>query len=148
MKFLVICLVATQAILLGWSSYVHSPTHLEVFHFASGMHASGSRFIWLVTLGRWTCIPFVLLGSCVCFVLVLAMAQNPVVEAGIVAGSRAWHCRALEVYASDLLSALARPLDCLSVLAAVRPIITPRISRSRDADRLFYPERLLGQLRL
>lgn len=118
----VVGLISTSAVLLGWSSFVHSPTHLEIFHFAAGMshwersqydlyrvnpplirtwatlpsfvygeptnfgrysqdpheraeyivgldtmHANGSRIIWLVTLGRWMCIPFVLLGSCICF---------------------------------------------------------------------------------
>jgi hypothetical protein len=118
----VIGVMAMQAIFLGWSSIVHTPTHLEIFHFASGMshwersqydlyrvnpplirtcaalpsfildeptdygrynqdphdhaeyivgldtmHANGSRFIWLVTLGRWMGIPFVLLGSYICF---------------------------------------------------------------------------------
>ncbi|MGL6193708.1 MAG: ArnT family glycosyltransferase [Thermoguttaceae bacterium] len=108
--------------LLVWSGYVHSPTHLEVFHLPAGlshwelsrydlfrvnpplvrmvaalpvylvqhesnyneystdpfyraeygvgldtMHANGSRFIWLMTLARWACIPFILLGGYICF---------------------------------------------------------------------------------
>jgi hypothetical protein len=112
-----------QCILLAWSGYVHSPTHLEVFHLPAGlshwelnrydlyrvnpplvrkvavlpvwlsphfsnyssydtnpfnrtevfvgldtMYANGTRFIWLVTLARWACIPFILLGSWICFI--------------------------------------------------------------------------------
>ncbi|MDR1480914.1 MAG: glycosyltransferase family 39 protein, partial [Planctomycetaceae bacterium] len=111
-----------QAFLLAWSGYVHSPTHLEVFHLPAGlshwelnrydlyrvnpplirkvaafpvwlsphssnyaayntnpfyraeygvgidtMHANGQNFVWFVTLARWVCIPFILLGSWVCF---------------------------------------------------------------------------------
>ncbi len=111
-----------QAGLLAWSGYVHSPTHLEVFHLPAGlshwelsrydlfrvnpplirmvaalpvylvdhesnfssyssnpfyraeygvgldtMHANGTRFIWLTTLARWACIPFILLGGWICF---------------------------------------------------------------------------------
>ena len=111
-----------QAALLAWSGYVHSPTHLEVFHLPAGlshwelsrydlfrvnpplirmvaalpiyllphesnyssyssdpfyraeygvgldtMHANGTNFVWLVTLARWACIPFILLGGWICF---------------------------------------------------------------------------------
>ena len=111
-----------QSGLLVWSGYVHSPTHLEVFHLPAGlshwelsrydlfrvnppfvrmtaslpvyllphesnyssynanpffraeygvgldtMHANGTRFIWLVTLARWACVPFILLGGWICF---------------------------------------------------------------------------------
>ena len=114
--------LVVQTVLLAWSGYVHSPTHLEVFHLPAGlshwelsrydlfrvnpplirmvaalpvyllshesnyssynsnpffraeygvgldtMHANGTRFTWLVTLARWACIPFILLGSWVCF---------------------------------------------------------------------------------
>jgi hypothetical protein len=116
---LILCI---QVVLLAWSAYVHSPTHLEVFHLPAGlshwelsrydlykvnpplirtvaafpvwlsshvsnyvsyqsdpfiraeyavgidtMHANGLRFIWLVILARWACIPFILLGSWICF---------------------------------------------------------------------------------
>lgn len=108
--------------LLVLSGYVHSPTHLEVFHLPAGlshwelsrydlyrvnpplvrmvgalpvclashesnyasynfqpfvraeyvvgldaMHANGTRFVWLIILSRWVCIPFILLGGWVCF---------------------------------------------------------------------------------
>ncbi|MDR3109910.1 MAG: glycosyltransferase family 39 protein [Planctomycetaceae bacterium] len=122
--FNLICLLllAVQTVLLAWSGYIHSPTHLEVFHLPAGlshlelsrfdlyrvnpplvrmvaavpvwlsphhsnyasynrdpliraeygvgidtMHANGKRFIWLITLARWACIPFILLGSWICF---------------------------------------------------------------------------------
>lgn len=51
-----------------WSAYTSEVTYRA--EYAVGvdvMHANGSRFNWLVTLGRWACIPFVLLGGCVCY---------------------------------------------------------------------------------
>ncbi|MDR2704813.1 MAG: glycosyltransferase family 39 protein [Planctomycetaceae bacterium] len=116
-------IIILQIILLVWSGYVHSPTHLEVFHLPAGvshwelnrydlyrvnpplvrkvaalpvwlsphfsnyayynsnpfqraeyavgidaMYSNGRNFVWLVTLARWACIPFILLGSFICFI--------------------------------------------------------------------------------
>jgi hypothetical protein len=121
--WLCVVILAIQTILLSYSSYIHSPTHLEVFHLPAGlshwelsrfdlfrvnppfvrvvaalpvyfvshesnylsyqadpfyraeygvgldtMHANGSRFIWLTTLARLACIPFILLGGTICFI--------------------------------------------------------------------------------
>jgi hypothetical protein len=120
--YLCIIVLVLQAVLLAWSGYVHSPTHLEVFHLPAGlshwelnrydlyrvnpplvrkvaalpmyllkhesnyssyhsdpfhraeygvgldtMHANGTRFVRLVTISRWACIPFILLGGWICF---------------------------------------------------------------------------------
>ena len=138
-SFNLICTVVIflQAILLLWSGYIHSPTHLEVFHLPAGvshwelsrydlfrvnpplirkiaalpviflphesqydlysrntfdrteyavgldtMHANGARFVWLIVLARWACIPFILLGSWICFCWASRLYGN---TAGIVA---------------------------------------------------------------
>ena len=115
-------ILCVQTFLLAWSAYIHSPTHLEVFHLPAGlshlelsrydlfrvnpplirtiaalpmrlmphdncytgyncdplnraeyavgldtMHANGPEFVWFVILGRWICIPFILMGGFVCF---------------------------------------------------------------------------------
>jgi 4-amino-4-deoxy-L-arabinose transferase-like glycosyltransferase len=46
------------------------------------MHANGTRFVWLVTLARWACIPFILLGSWICFIWAKELYGN---VAGIIA---------------------------------------------------------------
>ncbi|MDR0610123.1 MAG: glycosyltransferase family 39 protein [Planctomycetaceae bacterium] len=135
--YVCVIILVLQAVLLAWIAYVHSPTHLEVFHLPAGlshwelnrydlyrvnpplvrkiaalpvflishesnycsynsnpfnraeygvgldtMHANGQNFVWLVTLARWACIPFILLGSWICFIWARELYGN---DAGIIA---------------------------------------------------------------
>lgn len=83
--------MAIRAGVLAWNAARQSPTYDEAFHLAAipalcarprvnwqsvpdtfqcgqdFQTVNGARFFWLITLGRWVCIPFSLIGGCVCY---------------------------------------------------------------------------------
>ncbi|MCG6157241.1 ArnT family glycosyltransferase [Rubinisphaera margarita] len=69
---LVRMVAAIPTVLLGyeedWSSYNDYPGSRCVFYVGPDfMWANGYRSLWLTTYGRWACIPFCLVGICVCY---------------------------------------------------------------------------------
>ncbi|MEQ8856524.1 glycosyltransferase family 39 protein [Gimesia sp.] len=51
-----------------WSGFYESPGARPVFTLGPEfIHVNGARFIWYLTLARWACIPFSLLGGYLCY---------------------------------------------------------------------------------
>lgn len=51
-----------------WSGFYESPGARSVFSLGQQfIHVNGTKFIWYLTLARWACIPFSLLGGYICY---------------------------------------------------------------------------------
>ena len=51
-----------------WHRFYEKPGARPIFHMGQDfVAANGERSLWLVTIARWACIPFSLLGGYVCF---------------------------------------------------------------------------------
>ncbi len=52
---------------MDWSTYDNSRARQEFSLAASFTKANGRRSLWLITMARWACIPFSLIGGLFCF---------------------------------------------------------------------------------
>lgn len=69
---LVRLVAAIPAVILGvdtdWADFSDGPTDRPVFHMGTTFsQINGLRTFWLVTLGRWMCLPFTVLGALACY---------------------------------------------------------------------------------
>jgi len=85
---LVKVLAAVPAALAGaredWKSIAPPPARREFQVGSDLVQANGPRLFWLLTLARWACIPFSLLGACICWLWTRQVAGE---TAGLIAAA-------------------------------------------------------------